>query len=408
MNTRLETAVSALKRGEMVILVDSEDRENEGDLILAAEFATPEKINFMIRKACGLVCLSLEAEQVDRLGLPLMVPNNESPRKTAFTVSIEAATGVTTGISAADRARTIQVASDPSSSRLDLVAPGHIFPLRAAPGGVLERAGHTEGSLELCRLAGLRPAAVICEIINEDGSMARRPDLEEFSRIHSIPILTIEDLIEHQALNRDWLKESSIARFPNRFGGAVGHEWKIQCFRNPFTGAEHALMFTDSFLDPMNRAPLVRIHSECLTGDALGSLRCDCGNQLSRSLSRIGDSPSGGAVIYLKNHEGRGIGLFNKIEAYALQDSGQDTLDANVTLGFKPDERHYQDAAKILHKKGVKSIRLLTNNPHKVRELQTFGIQIEDQVGIEGEVNEDNLNYLKTKRERFHHQLGNL
>jgi 3,4-dihydroxy 2-butanone 4-phosphate synthase/GTP cyclohydrolase II len=408
MNTRLEAAISALKRGEMVILVDSEDRENEGDLILAAEFSTPEKINFLIRNACGLVCLSLEAEQVDRLGLPLMVPQNESPRKTAFTVSIEAAIGVTTGISAADRARTIQVASDPSSSRGDLVAPGHIFPLRAAPGGVLERAGHTEGSIELCKLAGLRPAAVICEIINEDGSMARRPDLDEFSRKFSIPILTIDDLIQYRALHSTWLAESKMARFPNRFGGSFGHEWWIQSFRNPFTGAEHALICTGSFLSSGSEVPLVRIHSECLTGDALGSLRCDCGNQLNESLKLIGDSKAGGAIIYLKNQEGRGIGLFNKIEAYALQDSGQDTVEANLTLGFKPDERHYQDAAKILQMRGVRNIRLLTNNPHKVSELQSFGIRIEDTIRIEGEVNPENLNYLKTKRERFHHQLGNL
>jgi len=408
MNTRLEAALLALKRGQMVILVDSEDRENEGDLILAAEFATPEKINFMIRNACGLVCLSLEAAQVDRLGLPLMVPNNESPRKTAFTISIEAATGVSTGISAADRTRTILVASDPSSSRTDIVAPGHVFPLRAAPGGVLERAGHTEGSIELCKLAGLRPAAVICEIINEDGSMARRPDLEAFSKNHSIPILAIEDLIAHQAQHSDWLEESAIARFPHRFRGEAGHEWRIQSFRNPLSGAEHALICTDSFLTRKDATPLVRIHSECLTGDALGSLRCDCGNQLMQSLKQIGDSPEGGAVIYLKNQEGRGIGLFNKIEAYALQDCGQDTLQANLTLGFKPDERHYQDAAKILHKKGIRSIKLLTNNPHKVTELQSFGILIEDRVRIEGEVHDENRDYLITKRERFHHQLGNL
>ncbi|NDD92521.1 3,4-dihydroxy-2-butanone-4-phosphate synthase, partial [bacterium] len=374
----------------------------------AAEFATPEKINFLIRKACGLVCLSLEAEQVDRLGLPLMVPQNESPRKTAFTVSIEAATGVSTGISAADRARTIQVASDPTSSRKDLVAPGHIFPLRAAPGGVLERAGHTEGSIELCKLAGLRPAAVICEIINEDGSMARRPDLDEFSKRYSIPILTIDDLIQHQAKNTDWLKESSSARFPSRISNGSRHSWRIQSFRNQITGAEHALIFTEGLLSGTPEAPLVRIHSECLTGDALGSLRCDCGNQLQRALKQIDESNSGGAVIYLKNQEGRGIGLFNKIEAYALQDAGQDTLDANLLLGFKPDERHYQDAAKILMKKGLSSIRLLTNNPHKLKELQSLGIQVTSRVPLEGDVVPENRDYLLTKRERFHHQLGNL
>jgi 3,4-dihydroxy 2-butanone 4-phosphate synthase/GTP cyclohydrolase II len=354
------------------------------------------------------VCLSLEAEQVDRLGLPLMVPHNESPRKTAFTVSIEAAVGVSTGISAADRARTIKVASDPSSTRKDIVAPGHIFPLRAAPGGVLERAGHTEGSIELCKLAGLRPAAVICEIINEDGSMARRPDLDSFAEQFSIPIVAIEDLIQHQAIHQDWLNESHSARFPNQIDTSGKHQWKIQSYRNEFTGAEHALIYTESFLSHPDSNPLVRIHSECLTGDAFSSLRCDCGTQLRQSIRQISESDTGGAVIYLKNHEGRGIGLFNKIEAYALQDQGQDTLDANLSLGFGPDERHYQDAAKILSMKGVKQIRLLTNNPKKVSELQSFGIEITDQVRIEGDVNPENLEYLKTKRDRFHHQLGNV
>ncbi len=416
MNERLLAAVNALKQGEMVILVDSEDRENEGDLVLAAEFATAEKINFLIRKACGLVCLALESEQVDRLGLPPMVPANESPRKTAFTVSVEAAHGVSTGISAADRAHTIQVAADPNSTRKDLVAPGHVFPLRAAPGGVLEREGHTEGSIELCKLAGLRPAAVICEIINEDGSMARKPDLEEFSRKYGIPIVTIEDLVRHQVRHADWLAESAPARFPNRFQGSIGHEWKIQGFRNRLTGAEHVLLFTENFgqnpsQNPARNqsdAPLVRIHSECLTGDALGSSRCDCGTQLQSSLRMIAESPSGGAVVYLKNQEGRGIGLWNKIEAYALQDRGHDTWDANLALGFRADERQYQDAAKILLLKGAERIRLLTNNPAKLAEIRNFGIEVEERVPVEAEVTPHNQEYLRTKRSRFRHELKNL
>jgi 3,4-dihydroxy 2-butanone 4-phosphate synthase/GTP cyclohydrolase II len=408
--TRLEAALQALKKGEMVILIDSEDRENEGDLVLAAEFSTPEKINFLIRQACGLVCLALESNQVDRLGLPPMVSENESPRKTAFTVSIEAAKGVSTGISAADRAHTILVASDPNSSRQDVVAPGHIFPLRAAPGGVLERAGHTEGSIELCKLAGLRPAAVICEIINEDGSMARRPDLEAFSKKFNIPIVTIEDLIAHQAIHSNWLKPSRTADFPNRRQNSGIHRWKIQSFRNEINGAEHALIYTSNLdeLVPSDAAPLIRIHSECLTGDGLGSLRCDCGFQLENSMEQIAASPTGGAVIYLKNHEGRGIGLWNKIEAYSLQDQGHDTLDANLALGFAADERHYQDAAKILSLRGWSSIRLLTNNPQKQSELKAFGIEIKARVPLVVPASPENRDYLRTKQERFHHPLGNV
>ena len=408
MNTRLNEAVLALKRGEMVILVDSEDRENEGDLVLAAEFATPDKINFLIRNACGLVCLALEAEQVDRLGLPLMVPENESPRKTAFTVSVEAATGVSTGISAADRAHTIKVAADPSSTRKDLVAPGHIFPLRAARGGVLERDGHTEGSIELCKLAGLRPAAVICEIINEDGSMARKPDLEAFAKKHRIPMVTIEDILLHQVRHENWISESKVAQFPNHFDSSGKHSWKIQGFKNRLTGAEHVLMYTEGFKQNSPSSPLVRVHSECLTGDALGSLRCDCGAQLQSAIRQISESESGGAVIYLKNQEGRGIGLWNKIEAYSLQDEGQDTWDANLSLGFKADERHYRDAAKILLMKGVERIKLLTNNPSKVTEMSEYGVAIEERVSIETEVTPHNAQYLKTKRTRFHHDLQNL
>jgi 3,4-dihydroxy 2-butanone 4-phosphate synthase/GTP cyclohydrolase II len=337
-----------------------------------------------------------------------MVPENESPRKTAFTVSIEAANGVSTGISASDRAHTIKVAADPNSTRKDVVAPGHIFPLRAARGGVLERDGHTEGSIELCKLAGLRPAAVICEIINEDGSMARKPDLDLFSKKYQIPILTIEDLLRHQVRHENWISESKEAQFPNRFQTSGNHSWKIQGYRNHLTGAEHVLMFTPGFDQIQNGAPLIRVHSECLTGDALGSLRCDCGAQLQSSIREISESETGGAVIYLKNQEGRGIGLWNKIEAYSLQDQGQDTWDANLALGFKADERHYRDAAKILFMRGVERIKLLTNNPVKVAEMRDHGISVEQQVSLETEVTPHNEAYLKTKRNRFHHDLQNL
>lgn len=407
MTKNLKTALEAIKKGEMVILVDSEDRENEGDLVLAAEFSTPEKINFLIRQACGLVCLSLEAEQVDRLALPPMVADNKGPRQTAFTVSIEAAHGTTTGISAADRSHTILVASDPTSTAKDVVAPGHIFPLRAAKGGVLERAGHTEGSIELCKLAGLRPAAVICEIINEDGTMARKPDLEAFSKKFNIPIVTIEELIAHQAVHSNWLTESNAAVFPNRFQTMGAHSWKIKSFKNQFNHAEHAVLFTEN-LESTGQHPLVRIHSECLTGDALGSLRCDCGFQLERAMEEISRSKSGGAIVYLKNQEGRGIGLWNKIQAYALQDQGSDTFDANVELGFEPDSRHYFDASKILLSLGLNQVRLLTNNLSKVEELSRFGIEVIERVPLETKVLPTNQQYLKTKREKFNHQLGNL
>ncbi len=409
MTEKLKRAVEALKSGQMVILIDSEDRENEGDLVLAAEFCTPEKMNFLIREACGLVCLSLEAEQVDRLGLPPMVRDNNSPRQTAFTVSIEATHGVSTGISASDRSHTVLVASDPKSIAKDVVAPGHIFPLRAVKGGVIERAGHTEGSIELCKLAGLRPAAVICEIINEDGSMARKPDLDKFAAKHNIPIVTIEELINYVAAHSQWLAVSHAANFPNRFVAEGGHEWKIQSFRNEFNGAEHALLITENLEGKApSELPIVRIHSECLTGDALGSLRCDCGFQLEAAMRTISASKSGGAIVYLKNQEGRGIGLWNKIEAYSLQDKGKDTFEANVELGFQPDSRLYHDAASILCTKGLKKVRLLTNNPTKIEQLKQFGIEIAERVSIEMKALPTNESYLKTKRDKFKHQFDNL
>jgi len=411
MTKRLQVALETLKRGEMVILIDGEDRENEGDLVLAAQFATADKINFLIRQACGLVCLSLESEQVDRLEIPPMVSENKSPRKTAFMVSIEAATGIGTGISPADRARTILVASDPKSSAHDVVSPGHVFPLRAAKGGVLERAGHTEGSIELCKLAGLRPAAVICEIINEDGTMSRKPDLEVFSKKHGIPIVTIEELIHHQLIHSDWIEESKSAILPNR-SEHPKFPWKIRSHRNRLSGAEHAFIYTENFeLDPKregDQIPLVRLHSECLTGDALGSLRCDCGFQLELAFETISKSRDGGAILYLKNHEGRGIGLWNKIEAYALQDQGMDTVDANLSLGFEADPRNYADAAKILYQRGMTKIRLLTNNPAKVDCMKAFGIEVVERVPLQTKVLPENQGYLTTKRERFRHFLENL
>jgi 3,4-dihydroxy 2-butanone 4-phosphate synthase/GTP cyclohydrolase II len=399
---RLKAAIEALQKGEMVILIDSEDRENEGDLVLAAEFATADKVNFLIRKACGLVCLALEADQVDRLGLPPMVQDNQTERKTAFTVSIEAAEGISTGISAQDRAHTIKVAANPNSTRTDIIAPGHVFPLRAAPGGVLERAGHTEGSIELCKIAGLQPAAVICEIMNEDGTMARNSDLEKFSKTYNIPIITIEELIVFQIENKTFMEGSASARFPSRYALDGNHPFLIRSFKNPFSGVEHSVIYTEKF----GSKPLVRVHSECLTGDALGSLRCDCGEQLRTSIDLISKNPEGGAVIYLKNHEGRGIGFWNKIEAYAIQDQGKDTLDANLALGFHGDERHYHEAAAILKMMQLNQIRLLTNNPEKVKQLETFGISVIERVAIEVASNPENAQYLQTKRNKFKHWIG--
>ena len=409
MTKRLQAAIDALRKGKLVILIDSEDRENEGDLVLAAEFATPETINFLIREACGLVCLSLEATQVDRLGLAPMVAQNLSPRKTAFTVSIEARDGITTGISPADRAHTILIASNPDAKLGDIVSPGHVFPLRAAPGGVIERAGHTEGSIELCKLAGLRPAAVICEIINVDGTMARKPDLEKFSLKHGIPICTIEELIAYQSIHRNWLVESQTALYPNRYTNET-HGWKIKSFRNIHTGIEHVAVFTENLTEGLGQSevPLVRIHSECLSGDALGSQRCDCGFQLQMAMKEIAADPAGGALIYLKDQEGRGIGLWNKIQAYALQDQGADTVDANTLLGFAADPRQYQDAAKILQTLGLKKMRLLTNNPKKLDALRNFGLEVTKRVPLETEPLPANQKYLLTKRERFSHQLENL
>jgi 3,4-dihydroxy 2-butanone 4-phosphate synthase/GTP cyclohydrolase II len=399
---RLQAAIEALQKGEMVILVDSEDRENEGDLVLAAQFATPEKINFLVRKACGLVCLALEAEQVDRLGLPLMVQDNQTERKTAFTVSIEASSGITTGISAQDRAHTIRVASDPRSSRKDVITPGHVFPLRAAPGGVLERAGHTEGSIELCKLAGLLPAAVICEIMNDDGTMARRSDLDQFSNKYNIPIISIEELIVFQAQEKSYLQESASAFLPSRYASTEGSSFRIRSFKNPFTLAEHAVVFTEH----LGKAPLIRVHSECLTGDAFGSMRCDCGEQLQTAMHLISTHPDGGALIYLKNQEGRGIGFWNKMEAYALQDQGKNTLEANLELGFHADPRNYHEAATILKMMDIRSLKLLTNNPEKVRQLTNYGIEITERIPLEILARENNAKYLQSKRDQFNHWIG--
>ena len=394
----LSKALEALKQGKMIILVDDEDRENEGDLVVAAEFATPEAINFMARYGRGLICLALTGAQADRFDLPPMVAVNQGRRSTAFTVSIEARDGVTTGISAYDRSHTIMTACNPDALRSDIVSPGHVFPLRAAEGGVLVRNGHTEGVIDLMRLANMQPSAVICEVMRDDGHMARRDDLEIFAKTHGLLSLTIEDIVQHRLTTESLLDEVASADLPSDF---ASEPMKVHAFKSQIDGSEHLAMVKH----PLPENPLVRVHSECLTGDAFGSLRCDCGAQLRESLKLISES-DGGVLIYLRGHEGRGIGLANKIKAYALQDAGQDTVEANMSLGFAPDSRDYSVAAQIIKALGIDAIRLLSNNPQKAKGLERYGVVIKALLPLIIAPNPHNAKYLKTKREKFGHTLS--
>jgi 3,4-dihydroxy 2-butanone 4-phosphate synthase / GTP cyclohydrolase II len=391
----LSEALEQLKRGGMIILVDDEDRENEGDLVVAAEFATPAAVNFMARFGRGLICMPMEGALIDKFNLPPMADKNKANRSTAFTVSIEAREGITTGISAFERAHTIAVACDPKSQAHDIVSPGHIFPLRAADGGVLVRTGHTEGSVDLMRLAGLWPAAVICEIMGDDGEMMRRPALEVFGREHGIPILTIEALVKHRKATELLVKEIAQADLPSAFADDA---LRVHAFKSLVDGAEHLAIVKH----PLSAVPLIRVHSECLTGEALGSLRCDCGPQLQESLRLVSES-DGGAVVYVRNHEGRGIGLANKILAYALQDKGHDTVEANTQLGFAPDARDYSVAAHMLKALGVSSLILLSNNPEKTAALKALGLDVVEQRPLVVEPNPFNAAYIATKRDRMGH-----
>jgi len=398
MTPSLSRSLEQIKNGKMVILVDDESRENEGDLVLSSEFVTGESINFMARFARGLICLTLDGKRVDELGLTPMSTRNDSPRKTAFTVSIEAKEGVTTGISTADRAHTIRVATDPQKSAKDIITPGHIFPLRACEGGVLERPGHTEGSIDLMKLSGLKTSAVICEIMNEDGTMARMPELRKFAETHGLPILSIKDLIQYRLQNEELIESIASSKLPTEHGN-----FQVQAFRNKLDQSEHLALIKGSPED----GALVRVHSECLTGDSFLSLRCDCGAQLKESMRLIQEQNSG-IIIYIRTHEGRGIGLGNKIRAYALQDQGADTVSANHELGFKADMRDYTIAAQILKNLGVKKINLLTNNPQKVAGLENLGIEILERIPIEVDGNPHNTSYLFTKKNKLGHNLEKL
>lgn len=392
-------ALEDLRQGKMIILVDDENRENEGDIMIAAEKVTPEAINFMVKHARGLVCLAMQEEDLRRLNIPMMVEQNNSKFQTAFTVSIEAAQGVTTGISAQDRAHTIRVAMDPQSTAADVVMPGHIFPLRAQTGGVLVRQGQTEGSVDLAKLAGLRPAGVICEILKEDGTMARLDDLIEFGKVHNLKIVSINDLIIHRVQHEPLIHELTTSRLPIPDFG----EFTVKVFSNDIDDYQHIALLHGPI--KTDEPVVVRLHSECLTGDIFGSSRCDCGWQLQNSINYI--SQKGGVLLYLRQ-EGRGIGLVNKIKAYALQDQGYDTVEANHTLGFADDQRNYGIAAQILKSLGIKKMRLLTNNPRKMQEMQQYGIEIVERISLEMQPTADNLIYLQTKRKKLGHLLSKI
>ena len=395
----VKDAIAAMRQGELVIVVDDTDRENEGDLIMAAGAATPEKMAFMIRHTSGVICVPMTAERLDQLDLPQMVQRNEARLGTAFTVSVDAREGITTGISAADRARTIRVLADPASKPADVVKPGHIFPLRAREGGVLVRAGQTEAAVDLARIAGLNPAGVICEIMNDDGTMARVPALTRFARKHKLLMITIADLIRYRMRTEGLVTKVAEADLPSEHG-----LFRIHGYESMIDHETHLALVCGDIGD--GEDVLVRVHSKCLTGDVFHSARCDCGAQLDTAMARIAEEGRG-VLLYL-NQEGRGIGLANKIRAYELQDQGLDTVEANERLGFKPDQRDYGIGAQILSDLGVKTMRLLTNNPRKFVGLQGYGLAISEAVPLEIPASDSTRKYLKTKKDKLGHRLSSV
>lgn len=395
----IERALADLKAGKAVVVVDDEHRENEGDIIFAASKATPELMGFLVRHSSGYVCAPMPGATLDRLGIPLMTAHNRELMRTAYTISVDARDGVTTGISAADRARTCRVLADSATEPFELVQPGHVLPLRAVPGGVLERPGHTEAAVDLTRLAGLTPGGVIGEVINDDGTLMRLPALREFSNEHGLALISIEDLKIYRRRFETQVERRAETRLPTEFG-----EFRAFGYLDVVSGAEHIALI---FGDPGAEGALVRVHSECLTGDVLGSRRCDCGPQLQASMAAV-RTAGAGVVVYLRGHEGRGIGLLAKLQAYALQDQGRDTVEANLELGFGEDERDYAAAAQILRDLGLSGVRLLTNNPEKAVGLEMYGVSVAERLPIVIEPTPDNLRYLQTKAERMGHDLPGL
>jgi 3,4-dihydroxy 2-butanone 4-phosphate synthase/GTP cyclohydrolase II len=393
---RVERALDAIRRGGMVVVIDDPERENEGDLVMAASCVTKDAINFMARYGRGLICVPMTAERLEALQLEQMVERPEDAMRTAFTVSVDARHGVTTGISAHDRARTVEVLMDPASGPADLVRPGHVFPLKAKPGGVLRRPGHTEAAVDLARLAGLPPAGIICEIMSEDGSMMRTPGLLKFAADHGLPALTIADLVQYRLQHERLFERAGNSRLPTRYG-----EFRAHAYREPLTGLTHLALVMGQVAG--EEAVLVRVHSECLTGDVMGSLRCDCGEQLHQALRQIAEAGRG-VLLYMRQ-EGRGIGLANKVQAYSLQDQGLDTVAANLALGFPPDLRDYGVGAQILSDLGLHKLKLLTNNPKKYTALEGYGLEIVDRVPLRVTPGPDNAAYLDAKRDKMGHWL---